>query len=97
MRRDPSASPRGSLTEVVDHQTGAIRARGHLTEQGADLIRGAVLTLHGRGHDRVTLDLEGVQNADDAGLCALRTLQAAVTADGGELVLVLPTAPGLWR
>lgn len=86
----PEAGP--SFTEVVDQQAGAIQAGGHLTVQGADLVRGAVLALQGRGHDRVTLDLEGVQTVDDAGLRALRSLQEKVTAEGRELVLV--HAPG---
>lgn len=80
------------FTEVVDQRAGAIRAGGRLTEQGADLLRGAVLVLHRRGHDRVTLDLGGVQAVDAAGLRALRSLQAAVTAEGRELVVV--HAPG---
>lgn len=84
------------FSEVVDQRTGAIRAGGHLTEQGADLLRGAVLVLQGRGHDRVTLDLGGVQAADDAGLRALRSLQEAVTAGGRELVLVhVPDGAGV--
>jgi anti-anti-sigma regulatory factor len=80
------------FSEVVDRRTGAIRADGHLTEQGADLLRGAVLVLHRQGHDRVTLDLEGVLAVDDAGLRALRSLQDAVAADGRELVVVHPPA-----
>ncbi|GAB3347510.1 STAS domain-containing protein [Modestobacter lapidis] len=89
VRSEIPADRRGTgFTEVVDQHTGAIRAGGHLTEQGADLLRGAVLVLQGRGHDRVTLDLGGVQAVDDAGLRALRNLQAAVTEDGRELVLV---------
>jgi anti-anti-sigma factor len=72
----------------MDQGTGALRVGGHLTVQGADLLRGAVLALQGRGHDRVTLDLEGVQSVDDAGLRALLTLQETVTMDGGELVLL---------
>jgi len=74
--------------EVVDLGAGALRAGGDLTEQGADLLYGAVRALQGRGHDRVTVDLAGVQAADDAGLHALRVLQEDLGTGGQELVLL---------
>jgi anti-anti-sigma regulatory factor len=51
-----------------------------------------VLALRFGGHRRVILDLEGVRTADVRGLHLLRSLQAAVTADGGDLILL--HAPG---
>lgn len=83
----------GTYLEVVDQGRGSLRAGGHLTAQGADLLRGTVLALRGRGHERVTVNLQGVHAADDAGLRVLRTLQESVTAHGGELVLVSPPGP----
>jgi anti-anti-sigma regulatory factor len=80
------------FSEDLDRDSGSIRARGHLTAQGVDLLRGAVLALRFGGHRRVILDLEGVRTADVRGLHLLRSLQAAVTADGGDLILL--HAPG---
>jgi anti-anti-sigma regulatory factor len=75
------------LTETVDPRTGHIRARGHLTAQAADLLRGTADSLRGRGHARVVLDLRGVRDADDAGLAILRSLRRAFAAAGGELLI----------
>lgn len=83
----------GTYLEVVDQGRGSLRAGGHLTAQGADLLRGTVLALRGRGHERVVVNLQGVRSADDAGLRMLRILQDSVTAHGGELVLVHPPVP----
>jgi anti-anti-sigma regulatory factor len=76
-----------SLTEVVDPRAGAVRASGHLTEQGADLLRGTVEHLHRSGHVRVLLDLRDVQAADDAGLHVLRDAARSLAEDGGTLLL----------
>jgi anti-anti-sigma regulatory factor len=81
-----------TLTEVVDARIGTVRASGHLTAQGADLLRGTVEQLHRSGHARVLLDLRGVQAADDAGLHVLRDAARALAADGGELLV--RDAPG---
>jgi anti-anti-sigma regulatory factor len=75
------------LSESVDLRTGLIRARGHLTSLGADLLRGTAESLYGRGHVRVVLDLQGVEDADDAGLDVLRGLGDELAARGGELVV----------
>ncbi len=84
-----------AFSHVVDRQRRTIRAGGHLTAQGADLVRGAVLLLQ-RGHrGRVTLDLAGVRTVDDAALRDLESLRRAVTEDGGELVLLHVPAPGV--
>ena len=76
------------FTEVVDNRAGVVRARGHLTAQAADLLSGAVLALHDGGHGRVLRDLGGVHGAEDAGLLLLRQLEAAMTAEGGRLVVL---------
>ena len=75
------------LSETVDRRTGSIRASGHLTELGADLLRGTAVSLHGSGHLRVVLDLRDVRGADDAGLEVLRGLGEDLAARGGELVV----------
>jgi anti-anti-sigma regulatory factor len=75
------------LTETVDRRRGLIRAAGHLTAQGADLLRGTADSLRGRGHSRVVLDLRGVRDADDAGLAILRALRRAFAAAGSELLI----------
>jgi anti-anti-sigma regulatory factor len=67
--------------------TGSVRVSGHLTVQGADLLRGTVESLHRSGHVRVLLDLRDVQGADDAGLRVLRTIGRNSAATGGELVV----------
>jgi anti-anti-sigma regulatory factor len=78
------------MTEIVDSRRGAVRVSGLLTLQGADLLRGAVETLHRGGHARVLLDLRDVRVADDAGLHVLRDVQRSLAADGGDLVLRPP-------
>jgi anti-anti-sigma regulatory factor len=80
------------LSETVDLRRGHIRARGHLTVQGADLLRGTADSLRDSGHTRVVLDLTGVRAADDAGLDVLRSLRRSFTDAGGELLI--RRAPG---
>jgi anti-anti-sigma regulatory factor len=75
------------LSETVDQRIGVIRAAGHLTALGADLLRGTADSLREGGHRRVVVDLAGVRAADDDGLAVLRSLRAGFAADGGELVL----------
>lgn len=75
------------LSETIDLRTGLIKAQGHLTAQGADLLRGTADSLREGGHRRVVLDLAGVDAADDAGLAVLQSLRTSFAADGGELVL----------
>jgi anti-anti-sigma regulatory factor len=75
------------LSETVDLRIGVIRASGHLSIQGADLLRGTADSLREGGHRRVVVDLAGVRAADDDGLDVLRRLRASYAADGGELVL----------
>lgn len=76
-----------SLTETVNIRTGLIRASGHLTSQGADLLSGTADHLRDNGHSRVTLDLRDVQAADDAGLDILRDLHTAFEAAGDKLLI----------
>jgi anti-anti-sigma regulatory factor len=85
----PFLRPDGAtaMTEVVNPSTGSVRVSGHLTVQGADLLRGTVECLHRSGHDCVILDLQDVQTADEAGLYLLRTLRQELAADGGELLM----------
>jgi anti-anti-sigma regulatory factor len=78
------------MTEVVDARKGSVRVIGHLTVQGADLLRGTVDCLRRRGHARVVLDLEEVRAVDFAGLHVLRDLERTVATGGGELLLLVP-------
>jgi anti-anti-sigma regulatory factor len=101
-RMDTAAAPPPdgcpALTEVVDPRRGSVRVSGHLTVQGADLLRGTVECLRRSGHARVLLDLAEVSTVDSAGLHDLCALQQAVAADGGELlVLARPRVPGSRR
>ena len=75
------------LSETVDQRIGVIRASGHLSAQGADLLGGTARALREGGHRRVVVDLAGVQAADDDGLDLLRRLRVRFAEDGGELVL----------
>ena len=77
----------GALSEVVDPRVGSVRVSGHLTERGADLVRGTVQQLHRSGHARVLLDLQDVRAADDAGLRVLRDVGRELAAEGGELLV----------
>lgn len=76
-----------SLTETVNIRDGLIRASGHLTSQGADLLSGTADSLRVGGHLRVVLDLAGVRAADAAGLDILDELERSFAAEGGQLVL----------
>jgi hypothetical protein len=89
------APPAPLLTEVVDTRSGLIRARGHLTVQGADLLRGTVRTLQQLGHRRITLDLCGIDEADDEGLEQVWDLACEVAAARGRLIVRrAPLTPG---
>ena len=76
-----------AMSEVVDSLHGTVRVSGHLTVQGADLLRGTVETLRRGGHRRVLVDLQGVEAADAAGLHVLRDMQRSLAVDGGRLVV----------
>ena len=80
------------MTAIVDSHRGAVRVSGHLTLQGADLLRGTVEQLRRGGHARVVLDLRDVRAADDAGLHVLCEVQRALAADGGQLLLRPPVS-----
>ncbi|SOC50087.1 hypothetical protein SAMN05660748_2826 [Blastococcus aggregatus] len=82
-----------ALTEVVDPLRGAVRVSGHLTVQGADLLRGTVECLRRSGHDRVLLDLGDVRSAESAGLHDLRDLEQSMADEGGELLLLATPVP----
>jgi anti-anti-sigma regulatory factor len=82
-----SPAPGTFLTETVNVRTGHIRASGHLTSQGADLLSGTADHLRGNGHSRVVLDLRDVQAADDAGLDILRDLRRMFESAGDKLLI----------
>jgi hypothetical protein len=82
-----------ALTETVNARTGLIRASGHLTSQGADLLSGTADHLRGNGHTRVILDLRDVRAVDEVGLDILRELRLTFEAAGGRLLIRF--APGL--
>jgi len=89
MNPTPAPRPAGGplLTEVVDGRSGRVRVSGHLTPQGADLLRGTVEGLRRQGHSTVVLDLADVQAADDVGLHVLSSLRTSM-ADAGDQLLV---------
>ena len=87
------ASDSASFTETIDGRLGAISAQGHLTTSAADMVRGTVEVLRRSGHDRVVVDLKGVQQADDDGLRVLHALADGIRADGGRLTLLHPPRP----
>jgi anti-anti-sigma regulatory factor len=74
-------------TDVVVRPDGLIAASGHLSPQGADLVRGTADSLRGSGHSRVVVDLRQVRTADDAALDVLHQLRRDFAARGGELVV----------
>jgi anti-anti-sigma regulatory factor len=76
-----------SLTETVSVRDGLIRASGHLTTQGADLLSGTADSLREGGHQRVVLDLTDVRAADSAGLDILDELERSFAQDGGKLIV----------
>ena len=76
-----------ALFETVDLRNGLIRASGHLTRQGADLLSGTADSLRDSGHSSVVLDLTDVRAADDAGLDILRSLRRSFAASGDELLI----------
>ena len=89
MRTTPTPR-RADLTETVDPRTGRITASGHLTRQGADLLRGTADTLRDSGHSAVVLDLHDVRAADEAGLDILRGLSRSFAASGDRLLIESP-------
>ncbi|HEV7213092.1 MAG TPA: STAS domain-containing protein [Blastococcus sp.] len=93
MTTAPAPRTPGEMSEVIDPDTGSVRVSGHLTVQGADLLRGTVESLRRDGHTRVSLDLRDVRAADDAGLRILRTVGRQLAADGGELLVRHLPAP----
>ena len=78
---------RTQRTEVVVPRVAAIRVSGHLTRQGADLVRGTVESMQRTGSPCVVVDLAGVRAADGAGLDALRTLRTTLSGRGTRLLL----------
>jgi anti-anti-sigma regulatory factor len=76
-----------AMSEVVDAARGAVRVSGHLTVQGADLLRGTVETLRRGGHRRVLVDLADVRVTDPEGLHVLRERERSLAAEGAQLLL----------
>ncbi|MGY1707399.1 STAS domain-containing protein [Geodermatophilus sp. SYSU D00697] len=77
-----------SFTETVDPRTGSIRASGRLDTRAADMLSGTIAGLRRGGCTSVLLDLGGVQAVDDAGLHAVRSLEAEVADAGGRMTLL---------
>ena len=86
----PSQSSAAVLSEIVDIRAGLIRARGRLTAQGADLLRGTATQLRATGHTRVVLDLGEISEVDGAGLAILDRLHSSFSAGGGQLLITHP-------
>lgn len=82
-----TSGPSSALSETVDMRRGHIHASGHLTRQGADLLRGTADTLRISGHSHVVLDLRDVRGADAAGLAILHHLRRQFAAAGDSLLI----------
>lgn len=76
------------FAEVVDREHATVRARGSLTVQGADLIRGTAEMLHRSGHSQITIDLRDVVVADQAALELLQALSDDLQARSARLVVL---------
>ena len=83
------------LTEIVNARTGTVQARGRLTPQGADLLRGTLEHLARQGHSTVLLDLGDVEAPDGTGASVLHDLRSSVASSGGRLRVLRP--PGWAR
>jgi hypothetical protein len=91
--RDPGSeptlqdtSPLGpSFTATVDQARGVVRARGHLDDIGADLLRGTVVALQRHGHRRITVRLQAV--VEPAARAVLDELADLLAADGVLVVV----------
>ena len=81
------AADGSALAETVDARTGLIRASGHLTRLGADLLSGTADSLRAGGHSHVVLDLRDVRAADAAGLDVLHRLRRSFAATGNSLLI----------
>jgi anti-anti-sigma regulatory factor len=76
------------FTEAVDWARASIAARGPLTLQGADLIRGTAQVMRRGGLREITLDLHEVVLADTAALDLLRALVEELSTRDGRLVVL---------
>ena len=88
VHRPPRPTDRPALTEVINPRNGSVRVEGDLTAAGALSLCGTVRGLVREGHQRVVLDLSGVQRADSDALGVLGGLQDALAASGGELHVI---------
>ena len=86
---DPArTTPDAALSEAIDPIAGTVSVSGHLTIQGADLVRGTVENLYRLGHVSVLLDMAGVDATDDGALPLLQALQDEVAGCGRRVVLL---------
>jgi anti-anti-sigma regulatory factor len=87
-------APRGRggppFSEVVDCARAVIRARGCLTVQSADLLRGTVEVLRRSGHTRITVDLTGLTVAGQDALDLLSDLADEPAGRAARLVVLPP-------
>jgi anti-anti-sigma regulatory factor len=96
--RPEGSMPESALSEVIDGVRGTVTARGHLTLQGADLLRGAVEGLRRLGHSTVVIDLADVHVADPVGLRVLGDLSTTMASAGTRLLLLhVPPLAGVQR
>jgi anti-sigma B factor antagonist len=65
-----------------------VEAIGELDLHSADVLEGEVIRLHADGHDRIVVDLRGVEFMDSTGLRLLIGLQRAAQREGRALSLV---------
>ena len=87
--RDPGdPQHRARFSESVNRDDAVVRCTGHLSEQGADLVLGAVEVLRREGHEHITVDLHAVASADETALSELRCQCEHAPALRGAIVLV---------
>jgi len=83
-----TTAPRDGFSESVDRDAAVVRCAGHLSEQGADLVLGALEVLRREGHTHITVDLHAVDSADATALSTLQGQCAHAPALRGVAVRV---------
>ena len=81
-------APASGFSESVDREDAVVRCAGHLSEQGVDLVLGAVEVLRREGRQRITVDLHAVESADESALAELRCLCEHAQPPHGAVVLL---------
>lgn len=73
---------------VVGRDDVVVAVAGELDLQSAGLLEREVAELHARGHDRIVIDLRGIEFIDSTGLRVLIGLHKSAERQGRHLSLV---------